>query len=74
MSDNDRNEQVAIHVDRLIRQTSGAALCEIDGEEIWLPWSQIDEDSEISKDGDSGTAYIPRWLADAEGVEYEESP
>lgn len=68
----DRNEQVEVYVDRLIRQTEKAALCRIDGEEMWLPWSQIDEGSEIAKDGDSGTVYIPRWLAVDKGLEIDE--
>jgi site-specific DNA-methyltransferase (adenine-specific) len=72
MSDDDRYEQVAIEVDELLRQTEKAALCLIGDEEVWLPWSQIDKGSEIAKDGDSGTVYIPRWLADDKGLEYEE--
>lgn len=62
------NELIEIYVDKLIRQSDLAALCLIDGEEAWLPWSQIDEGSEIAKDGDSGTIWIPEWLADAKGL------
>jgi hypothetical protein len=72
MADDGRHDQVAVQVDLLIRQTEKAALCEIDGEEVWLPWSQIDEGSDIKKDGDSGTVYIPRWLAEDKDLEYEE--
>lgn len=62
-------DQVEIQVDKLIRQTDNAALCLIDGEEIWLPWSQIDPGSDIEKDGDSGRAYIPVWLAREKGLD-----
>lgn len=70
MSD-DSNEIVTVMVDRLIRQTDNAALCSIDGEEVWLPWSQIDEGSEIASNGDSGEVYIPRWLAEKKNLNYE---
>jgi hypothetical protein len=66
------HEQVEIYVNRLVRQTDKAALCLIDGEEVWLPWSQIDEGSEIERDGDSGSAYIPRWLAEKHNLNYDE--
>lgn len=67
-----RYDNVEIEVEKLIRQTANAALCLIDGEECWLPWSQINEDSEITKDGDSGSVYIPRWLAEEKELEYYE--
>lgn len=71
VSDNS-SDQVEIYVDRLVRQTDKAALCLIDGEEVWLPWSQIDDGSEIERNGDSGVAYIPRWLADQKHLNYDE--
>lgn len=67
-----RNEQVEVYVDRVVRQTERAALCLIGNEEVWLPWSQIDEGSEIERDGDSGVAYIPRWLAEDKELEFDE--
>jgi hypothetical protein len=72
MSDDDRYDQVEVSVDQLIRQTEKAALCLIGDQEVWLPWSQIDESSDIKKDGDAGSAYIPRWLAEEKDLEYEE--
>jgi hypothetical protein len=64
MPRDDDYEQVEVFVDKLVRQTDKAALCDIDGDEIWIPWSQIGDGSGIEKDGDSGTIYIPRWLAE----------
>lgn len=72
MSD-ERFEKVRVYVDELKRQTEKAALCLIDGEEVWLPWSQIDEQSDIETDGDSGDAYIPLWLAEEKGLDYDEA-
>lgn len=42
-----------------------------DGSEHWLPFSQVAEGS-VDKDGDSGTLYIPRWLAEDRDIDYEE--
>lgn len=64
----DRYDLVEVEVDRVIRTTDKAVLCLIEDEEIWLPWSQIDEGSEIESVGDSGTIYIPQWLADEKGL------
>lgn len=68
----DRDDQVQVFVEKLLRQTDRAAHCLIDGEKHWLPWSQIDSGSDISYDGDSGLVYIPRWIAEEKGIEYEE--
>lgn len=64
-------DQVAVMVERVVRTTDHAALCDIGGEEHWLPWSQIDKGSEIEGTGDAGLAYIPRWLADEKGIEVD---
>jgi hypothetical protein len=62
-----RLEPVTIHVTHVLRTTANAALCEIDGEEFWLPHSQCDpqleyEDDDIDVD-------IPRWLAEEKGLD-----
>jgi len=43
---------------RLVHQTKRAYLLDVDGEEIWLPKSQVDID------GPSMTLFIPKWLMD----------
>ena len=50
-------------------QTDLAAFCVIDGKEYCLPWSQIDEGSEIAATGDTGTIWIPLWLAQEKGLD-----
>ena len=72
MARNSQYEQVEVEVDRLVRQTDKAGLFLIAGQEVWLPWSQIGEDSEVKDDDDAGMIYIPRWLAEKHELEYEE--
>jgi hypothetical protein len=40
-----------------------------DGDEQWIPKSQLDDDSEIYDDGEHarGTLMVSRWFADKEG-------
>lgn len=45
-----------------------ALLCNIDGEEIWIPYSQIDDDSEVSEVGDEGELVITEWFAVQKGL------
>lgn len=50
---------------------SGKALkCLIDGEEYWIPHSQISDDSEVFDAGDNaeGTLVISLWLAEQKGL------
>lgn len=45
------------------KETDKAILCDIEGEEIWIPKSQISDDSEVYEEDTSGTLIISRWLA-----------
>jgi len=47
-----------------LRETKMALLCEIDGKRVWIPKSQIHEDSEVYKMGTEGELVIPQWLAE----------
>lgn len=54
----------------IVRSTPSAGLFrfnDLDGEEIWIPWSQVDEAS-ISKDGETGDLYITEWIAEKKGL------
>lgn len=58
-----RGEMVEVFVERLVRETSAAWLVETaDGEEVWLPKSQVELD-----DGES-VVRVPEWLAIEEGL------
>lgn len=35
---------------------------------IWIPRSQISNESEVFDEGDEGTLVIPRWLAEREAL------
>ena len=50
------------------RATDKALLCRIDGKDHWIPQSQIDDDSEVYKEGDEGTLVISEWLATQKGL------
>jgi hypothetical protein len=48
--------------------TEKAILCIIDGKEVWIPQSQVDDRSEIWKQGDEGTLMISEWIARQKGI------
>lgn len=54
---------------RVEHATAKALLCVIDGDEVWIPQSQIDDDSEVWKAGDKGTLVISDWIATQKGLE-----
>lgn len=49
-------------------ETDKALLCDIDGEEIWIPLSQVDDSSEVQSKGDEGTLIITKWCAEQKGL------
>lgn len=56
----------------LIRSTDKAGLYQTeDGEEFWIPWSQL-KDFSVDKDGDTGDIRIPRWMAEDKELDFEE--
>jgi len=61
-------ETVQIQNAKALRETEKALLVEIEGEEVWLPKSQIDDDSEVYKEDTEGTLVIPLWLAEKHGL------
>jgi hypothetical protein len=49
-------------------ETAMAILCWIDGEKVWIPKSQIDDASEVYKDGDRGVLVVTEWIAKQKGL------
>lgn len=47
----------------VLRELEKSIIVDYCGEEVVIPKSQIDEDSEVQGEGDEGTLIIPRWLA-----------
>lgn len=48
--------------------TDAAILVEIEGEDYWIPKSQIHDDSEVYKRDTSGTLVISEWIATEKGL------
>ena len=61
-------ETVQIHDVIAIKETEAALLVEIEGEEFWIPKSQIDDDSEVYEENTEGTLIIPLWFAEKLGI------
>lgn len=54
----------------VIKSTPKALLCLLeDGHEVWVPRSVIDEESEVSDDGDQGVLIVAGWFAEKEELE-----
>ena len=49
-------------------ETDAALLCDFGGYEIWIPKSQIGDDSEVNELYDEGEIEIPVWLAKEKGL------
>lgn len=50
------------------RETGKACLCIIDGEEHWIPKSQIHDDSEVYEEGHEGRLVVTQWIAEQKGL------
>ena len=59
------DDMITIHAD-ILQVTDAAVLIACEGEEVWLPLSQIDFDGER---GDMNVSIsLPKWLADEKGL------
>jgi hypothetical protein len=47
----------------VVGETEKAILCQIEDRKVWIPKSQIHEDSEVYEGGDTGTLVITEWIA-----------
>lgn len=58
-----------VEIENVLAKYEGneALLCDVDGDECWVPFSQISEYSEVQVAGDMGSLIIPTWLARREG-------
>ena len=54
----------------IVKATDLAVLVRIGGEvEKWIPQSQISDDSEVWREGDTGDLVIKAWWAEKEGLD-----
>lgn len=51
-----------------LKATDKAILVEIDGQQYWIPQSQVTDDSEVWREGDEGTLVITDWIATQKGL------
>lgn len=49
-------------------ETSKALLVNVEGKQVWIPLSQIDDDSEVYKAGTSGKLVVTEWIATQKGL------
>ncbi len=48
-------------------ETTKAILCIVDGTEVWIPKSVVDDDSEVSSKDDEGLLIVAEWFARKQG-------
>lgn len=55
--------------DALVKvKTQKAILVDVDGEDYWIPLSQVDDESEVYESGDQGDLVITEWIAQQKGL------
>jgi hypothetical protein len=63
------SDTVEFEVEEVKVETDKAILVEIEGEEYWVPKSQVDDASEVySKEHGSGTLVVALWWAEQKGL------
>lgn len=63
-----RGETVIFDGVEAIKETGLALLCRIDGAEVWMPKSQIADDSQVTEEGDHGVLVVTEWIAIEKGL------
>lgn len=61
-------EKVRVEDVYAIKQTDKALLCQVGDDEVWIPQSQIDDDSEVWKEGQEGMLVVSEWIARQKGL------
>lgn len=49
-------------------ETPSAILVVVDEEPIWFPKTQIDDESEVWREGHEGTLIVSEWIAKQKGL------
>jgi hypothetical protein len=73
MNRTERNDLVEIDDCVCSIATNKAILVACEGEEAWVPTSQIHDHSEVYKPGTAGVLVIPRWVAEMKELPYRET-
>jgi len=61
-------ETVEFEDTHCIKDTDDAILVVVDDRQVWIPQSQVDDDSEVYEKGHSGTLVISEWIAIQKGL------
>ncbi len=59
---------VYVEVDRIMKETPKAFLCDIDGEEVWLPKSQISDPDDYEEGDVSVGLSVSEFIANEKGL------
>jgi len=65
--DSDSSRTHSIADVKALKATEKALLCVIEGEEVWVPTSQIHDASEVYEAGGEGKLVVTMWLAEQKG-------
>lgn len=60
---------VTVHVDKILKETEKAFLAEIDGSQVWLPFSQIADHEDYAVGDEDVELSITEFIANAKGLE-----
>ncbi len=52
----------------VLAESDKAVLCDVEGEEVWIPKSQIHDDSEVYAADTSGRLVVTEWIARQKGI------
>lgn len=63
---------VHLEVEVVVRVTDNALLARIDGDDIWIPLSQVADADDYEAGDTDVTLSVTKWFADKEGLEGEE--
>ena len=53
---------------KVVSESALAIRVDIDGELVWIPQSQVDDESEIWQTGDEGRLVVSEWIATEKGL------
>jgi hypothetical protein len=59
---------VHLDVDLVKRITDKAMLCVIDGEDVWLPLSQVADADSFDEGDEDCTVSVTQWIAEQKGL------
>lgn len=68
MTRREEDDGVEITIEVITQETAKAILCEVDGENVWIPKSQILEgEDDIEPGAENVRITVATWLAEKEG-------